>query len=94
MLRWFQKEKLVLKWYDASVIDNIVPSISNAHFFESLKTLGLVPLEDEDTDDELSDRSDSESSETSCEDLKLPDGKYLKKKIENNSKLIEEIENK
>ena len=54
-----------------------------------------MPLEEEDTD-EFSDRSDSESSETSCEDLKLPDGRFVQKQtIENiNAKLIEEIENK
>lgn len=58
--------------------------------------MGLVPLEEEDNDG-LSDRSDIESSETSCEELKLPDGRYIQKQNAENSDskvLIEEIENK
>lgn len=57
----------------------------------------MIPLEEEGYSDEPSDSSDSESSEASCEELKLPGGRYLKKQNteNNNSKLlIEEIENK
>ncbi|XP_065909608.1 uncharacterized protein [Dysidea avara] len=65
-------------------------------------TLGLVPLGEEDSD-RCSDTSlsDSDSSDSSCENLqaiKLPDGRYLQthnqNKTCNSYSLIEEIEKK
>jgi len=55
----------------------------------------LIPLEEEGS--LQSDQSDVESSDTSCDELKLPDGRYIQKQnIENSDSkvLIEEIENK